>query len=234
LLAGETAGARGLVVVHAGLVPGVTTLAAADLLERHPEADLVEVAFTVASTGTAGPAGAEFVYRKLTAGDRRPLFRVPLPAPFGARRCLDVGMDAEGWLSGLANGRRTRCGLCVAERARHGALLAANFLGLLGRLPRVLVVRRRGPLPTAPSREPICEWVAVRRGEEVLDAWTIEAAGDYGATVAATLVFAEALRARHAADPGRVGVIGPEDLCTLADLRPAFEARGLRLMRRIS
>lgn len=227
-LEAEAIGARGLVVVHAGLVPGVVTLAAADLFVRHPDADGGEIAFTFSTASTSGRAGRAFVHRRLAGARRHPTVVLPLPPPFGRQRGLDVGMEEEGWLAALGGARPVRLVACVAERLPRTAILLANRLGLMARLPRAALVGPRRSLPTALSREPVCAWAAVRHGGHLLGAWSIEGAGDYTCTVAATLVLAEALRARHAAEPGLAGVAGPETVFTLAALRPAFEARGLR------
>ena len=55
--------AQGTVLLNAGLVPGLANLAAAELFAEHPEADCLEVAFTVLSEGTAGREGGEFAHR---------------------------------------------------------------------------------------------------------------------------------------------------------------------------
>src|ERR1700759_4188192 len=61
------AGARGTVLMNAGLAPGVTSLGAAALLRVHPDAHELEIVLTVSTTIPRGPAGAEFVHRGLTA-----------------------------------------------------------------------------------------------------------------------------------------------------------------------
>jgi saccharopine dehydrogenase-like NADP-dependent oxidoreductase len=50
----EATAGRGLVLMHAGVAPGVTGLLAADLLRLHPDADEVEVAFTISAGATSG------------------------------------------------------------------------------------------------------------------------------------------------------------------------------------
>src|SRR5205085_8260407 len=57
----------GTVLMNAGLAPGVTNIVAAHLLHLYPEAQELEIAFTLSSTAPRGPASADFVRRGLTA-----------------------------------------------------------------------------------------------------------------------------------------------------------------------
>ncbi len=54
----EPGPASGTVLMNAGIAPGLTSLLAADLLAEHPEADEVELVFTVSVKSSAGPSGA--------------------------------------------------------------------------------------------------------------------------------------------------------------------------------
>ncbi len=56
-----------------------------DLLARHPEADEVELVFTISVKGSVGPAGGHPDW--LTATKRHRTTVVRLPEPFGRRRC---------------------------------------------------------------------------------------------------------------------------------------------------
>ncbi len=76
---------RGTVLMNAGIAPGLTNLLAADLLARHPEADEVELVFTISVKGSVGPAGGHPDW--LTATKRHRTTVVRLPEPFGRRRC---------------------------------------------------------------------------------------------------------------------------------------------------
>ncbi len=58
-----------------------TNLLAAGLLARHPEADEVELVFTISVKGSAGPAGGHPDW--LTATKRHRTTVVRLPEPFG-------------------------------------------------------------------------------------------------------------------------------------------------------
>ena len=53
----NTTTAKGVVVMGAGIAPGLTNLVAANLLAANPEADEIEFAFTVSFKSTSGPAG---------------------------------------------------------------------------------------------------------------------------------------------------------------------------------
>jgi saccharopine dehydrogenase-like NADP-dependent oxidoreductase len=55
-LRGDAGQANGAVVMNAGIAPGVTNLLAAELLEENPDADEVELVFTVTTRGTGGAA----------------------------------------------------------------------------------------------------------------------------------------------------------------------------------
>ncbi len=67
--------------MNAGIAPGMTNLLVADLLARHPEADEVELVFTVSVKGSGGPAGGHPDW--LTATMRHRTTVVRLPEPFG-------------------------------------------------------------------------------------------------------------------------------------------------------
>ena len=60
---------------------------------------------------------------------------VPLPNPFGERRCLGFGEGDAGWLGGIAEGRIVRQYVCIAEPAVHERLLELNSAGAMSSLP---------------------------------------------------------------------------------------------------
>jgi NAD(P)-dependent dehydrogenase (short-subunit alcohol dehydrogenase family) len=97
----ESTTTRGTVVMNAGIAPGVTNLIAADLLAVHPEADEVELAFTVSTRSTSGRAGGDFAHRNVTTVPRHRTAVIPLPEPFGTRRCLGFAEPDAGWLGEL-------------------------------------------------------------------------------------------------------------------------------------
>jgi NAD-dependent epimerase/dehydratase family protein len=227
----EAAPGNGLVLVHAGVVPGVTSLVAADLLRRHPEADELELAFTLSASGTSGKGGAGLIHRYLTAARHHGTFRAELGPPFGPRTCLEVGPEERGWLSDdLLSGRAVRLGVYFRERGLHALFLTLNALRLIAGTPRLAFVAGRGRVPPEATREPIAEWVAVRRGGERLAARVVHGRGDYRMTAASTLVFAEGLVELRGAEPTRTGVFAPEELFTLEQLRPVLERRGFEIV----
>jgi len=103
---------------------------------------------------------------------------------------------------------------------------------MIGGTPRVSFVAGRGRIPTEPTREPICEWVAVRSDDSRVAARAIHGRGDYRITAASTLALGEALLELRSAEPQRSGVFAPEQLFTLAQLQPAFERRGFHITER--
>jgi hypothetical protein len=184
--------ARGTVVMNAGIAPGVTNLVAADLVAAHPDADELELVFTVSTKGTSGRAGGDFAHRGLTAHARHRTKVVPLPAPFGPRRCLGFAEPDGGWLGMFAADTAVSTYLCIAERSVHRALLAANRSGIMTRLPRAML--RSAPSDEgAASAEPVAHWIAVLKRGERIAARTLRCRGDYAAAAASTVTLAPAL-----------------------------------------
>jgi len=229
LLASETKAARGLVMVHVGIAPGVVTLVAADLLAKHPEADTVEIAMTLSASGASGRSGREFAHRLLTDKLYYPTDLIPLSQPFGVRRCLQVDLAKEGWLSNSSQGRREHLYICFSETFLHNVLLWLNQLRLISFLPKAAFVFGRRSIPLELTTEPICEWVAVARDGKRLAACTIEGRGDYRSTVMAALVLVSAVKQKSIPEGSLHGVFGVEELFTLEELRPDLEAKGIRI-----
>ena len=213
------AGARGTVVMNAGLAPGVTAVVAAELLRLHPDADELELVFTLSSATPRGPASVDFIHRGLTAVARHRTTAVPLPEPFGTRVCLGFGEGDAGWLGGVAEGCVVRLYLCFAEVAAHERLLAMN--GAMTEPSRPFVAAHRPGPGSPPSAEPVAHWVAVLRGERRLAARTVQCCGDFLHAARSAVVFAEALAVRELAG----GCFDPEELFSLASVeRPLSEA----------
>jgi hypothetical protein len=223
-------GARGTVVMNAGIVPGVTNLIAASLVEAHPEADTVEIALALSASATSGRAGREFVHHHLTSARRHGTALIPFPEPIGERRCVAIAEAERGWLGTGAGSRSVTTYLCIAERPLHAAVLAANRLGALTLLPRAAFVSGRGAGAGEPTREPFAEWVSVRRDGRRLAARTIEGKGDYRSTAAVAVAFADALLERGDALPA--GCFDPEDLFTLDELASRLHQAGISIVDR--
>jgi hypothetical protein len=216
---------RGTVLMNAGIAPGLTNLVAADLLARHPEADEVELVFTVSAKSAVGPAGSRFAHRALTRETRHQTTVVPLPEPFGRRRCLGFAESDNGWLGPVTAGRAVSPYLCISEHPVHSALLAFNSAGLIARLPRsAFASPRPDEAHAAPAgalgAEPVAHWVAVRRRGACLAARTLRCRGDYRSAAAGTVLFARSLAAGVGSGPA--GVLVPEEAFTIGELRSAL------------
>ena len=221
-------GARGTVLMNAGLAPGVTTLVAADLLRRHPDAAELEIVFTVSLASSRGPASTGFIHRGLTGAARHRTAGVPLPGPFGERRCLGFAEDDAGWLGGVAEGRVVRQYICVAESALHQLLLEFNGASAMNQLPiSLLGLRTRSDAGIA-SDEPVAHWIAAIRSGRRLCVRTVECRGDFLHAARSTVVFADALLSRDG--PG--GCFDPEEIFTLNDLAAELRAVGVTVATR--
>ncbi len=226
---GIAAGAKaqkGTVLLNAGLVPGVANLVAAELLQKHPQADCLEVAFTVLGSGTAGRAGGEFVHRGLTSQRHHRVIELPMPEPFGKLPFIEVAEGEDGGFGGVAEHRAVRTYLGFGDRPVSLALRTMSALRLISMLPLAAFARDRGRKADA-SKEPTAIWVGARRGSERLGASVLECEGDYRTTAAAARVFGEALLSSQV----RPGCFNPDDVFTLGDLLPALEGIGLRVTR---
>ncbi|HUA72452.1 MAG TPA: hypothetical protein VMA96_15260 [Solirubrobacteraceae bacterium] len=219
-------GARGTVVMNAGLAPGVTTIVAADLLSRHPAASELEIVFTLSLAIPRGPAGADFVHRGLTALARHRTALVPLPAPFGERRCLGFGERDAGWLGGVAEGRIVRQYVCIAEPPVHERLLELNGAGAMLGVPKSLISVRRHGLNGPPGNEPIAHWIAALGGGRRLGVRTVQCVGGSRSAARTTVVFADSLRAA----PTPSGCFDPEEIWTLSGIEDKLEAAGITVV----
>lgn len=224
--------ASGTVVVNAGLAPGVTNLVIADLLERNPHADGVELAMALQTKGMSGKFGVHFVYENLVTGRQNgtrirhhDTARIPLPEPFGARPCFGFGEGQGGWLLGSAGDRAVRTFGYLDDKTLHTAILGLNALRLLPLLPMAPLLAGHTKKPDTATTEPVAHWLAVYHEDSRIDARTVRCAGDYLCTGAATVVTAEALLRATSALP--VGCFGIEELLTLNDIAPELERHGI-------
>jgi hypothetical protein len=219
-------GVRGRVVLHAGMAPGVTSLVAAELLAAHPEADEVELVFTLSVNGVGGPASGDFAWRGLTAVPEHRTVDVPLPEPWGPSECLGFAETERGWLGSAADGRAVGVFLAYDDARRQATLLQGNAAGAFRELPRAALRRVRPIGPHGPTHEPVAHWVAVLRGGRRLAVRTVECRGDYLHTARVARVLADA------AMPRRPGVYGMDEAFTLRELRPALRAAGIAVVDR--
>ena len=219
-------GARGTVLMNAGLVPGVSNLVAADLLRTHPHADELEIVLTLSATSSRGPAGVQLIRRGLTAVPRHRTAWVPLPEPFGECECVGFAERETGWLGGMAEGRLVRVYICLAEQEAHARLLTYNRSGSVTRLPKSPIGWQRPASRAGASAEPVAHWVAAKRRGRRLEARTLECDGHYQHAARSTVVFAEGLLGRERAG----GCFDPEELFTLSELEAPLLNAGVRLV----
>jgi hypothetical protein len=106
-------------------------------------------------------------------------------------------------------------------------MLALNAVGLASRLPLGAFTLGVGKPPAEPSQQPTCHWVEVGRGRERLASRFIYGHGDYRMSVAVTSVVAEALASRAQAGSIEKGLVGVDEILTLAQLAPSLAARGI-------
>jgi len=224
-LRGVAAGATGTVLMNAGLAPGVTTVVAADLLRRHPDADELELVFTLSSEIPRGPASVDFIHRGLTAVKRHRTTRVALPRPFGERLCLGFGEGDAGWLGGVAEGRIVRQYIALNELAVHERLLELNRTDGIPVPPRLLIGSRKPPFGGAASTEPVAHWVAAISRDRRLSARTVQCSGDYLHAAKSAVVFAAMLLSGQRTG----GCFDPDEICALADIEPALRNVGIAI-----
>jgi hypothetical protein len=226
-LRAEASSARGTVLVNAGRTPGVSNLVVADLLSAHPEADAIEVVFSLTAGGASGRAGGESIHHHLTSARRHETAVIPFATPVGPTRCLRFAESEDGWLDELAEGREVATYARFSPRALNRAVLGINALGLMQVLPVAAFVPHGRSRPTELTSESLTEWVAVRRYGTLLAACTMIGTGNYRVTAAATLVLAQALLdpARH--DRVRPGCFAPQELFTLPEVKANLRQRGL-------
>jgi hypothetical protein len=230
-LQSDAAAAEGLVVLHAGMAPGVYSLALKEMLAAHPQADAVEIAGAWSLFQSSGPGAAiDFFGPAVRGRGRRPTRVIQFPEPIGRRRCLHLGGAEIGFFGEVAEGRSARVYLCFIERPVHAQLLALNAFGLLSRLPSRFFTLGRRWTQRRTTSEPKRDVLAALRGGHRLAACSVNGVGDYRMTAAATAAFAEALLARRAKEPTLRGVLGAEEFFELTELRPGFEQRGIRIV----
>jgi hypothetical protein len=215
----------GLVVVHAGLNPGLMSLALGHLVAKHPDADTIEIAATAAPLQSMGNLAFEYVWPFLTSYAHRPTRMIDFPDPLGRRHCILLGNGEEGWLGELAaEGRRGRVWLTLHQRSFNALLLLANRTGFLGIAPHWPLAPLRlltaAELPHDEKRD----IAMVSSGGRLLEGLSIRGDGDYRVSVACTVVFAEHLWKGRS---GARGVHGAEAWFEFEALRPDFEAQGI-------
>ena len=221
----------GAVVMHAGIAPGVTNLVAAALLGEHPEADEVELVFTVTTKGSGGPASGDFAHRGFIGRRQHRISRDDLPSPFGSRRVLGFAETDRGWLGPVAAGVTVSPYVCLAERPAHELMLALHGTRLISRLPRAALGAGRPATVERASREPVAHAVTVRRRGSALASRLVRGNGDFRMAAASAVVFANSL-AMGPRPAARPGAWAPEELVGLIDVEQALHAAGIDVVPR--
>ena len=231
----EIVAPRGLVVGRAGLGGVATFLAGRELIEEHPDADTAEVGLTVSSRAASGPAGGLFLHSLLASPSHHATARIALPPPFGPRRCIELGPNevTERLFAEAFPSCAVHYYACLSPGAFRATFLALNSLRMLSRLPRAAFTSGRG-VPKQVPQEPFCYWASVRREGRVVGSRFFQGKGNYQGTVAATLVFAEALRRPASGQQERRGVLGVDEILTLRDVEAGLAKNGIALSRTTS
>jgi NAD(P)-dependent dehydrogenase (short-subunit alcohol dehydrogenase family) len=223
----EAAPAKGTVVMNAGIAPGVTNLLAAELLEENPEADEIELVFTVTTRGTGGPASAAFAHRGFTGRSHLRVKEVVLPEPFGSRRVLGFAEEDGGWLGPAADGRTVSPYICVAERPAAGMMRMLNAVRVISRLPRAAVGSGRHAAVEDASHESVAHSVAVLRTGQVLDYRLVVGQGDFRMAASSSIVFAEALVGQDGRLAPQPGAWYPEEVLSLKLVEASLRQAGI-------
>ena len=219
--------ASGTVVMNAGIAPGVTNLVAAALLAEHPDADEVELVFTVTTKGSGGKAAADFAHRGLTGFGHHRISTVRLAQTFGTRRVLGFAEADGGWLGPVADAVTVSPYLCLAERPVQTLMLALNRARLLPLLPRAALGSGRPTTGADASREPVAHHVAVLSAGRRLGTRLVRGHGDYRMAAQSTAVFADALLGRDGGEAAQPGAWYPEEVLTLQRLLNPLAQAGI-------
>lgn len=222
--------ASGTVVMNAGIAPGVTNLVAAALLEEHPEADEVELVFTVTTKGSGGSAAADFAHRGLTGLAHHRVATVRLAPPFGTRRVLGFDEVDRGWLGPIATDVTVTPYVCLAERPVMGLMLALNRARLISHLPRAALRARRPTSVAATSREPVAHHVSVRTAGRLLETRLVRGHGDFRMAADSGAIFADALLGHDGGAAAGPGAWYPEELLTLQRLAEPLAQAGVAVV----
>lgn len=219
---------RGTVMMNAGVAPGLTNLVAADLINRYPSADQIDLVFTVSAKSPVGEAGSEFAYRGLTSVNRHKTIKVTLPPPYRRRRCIGFAETERAWLGEIAGGRTVNTFICFTERPANFLMLVMNQAGLIRRAAAAIVKAAPSRSGTSePGREPIAHRISLSLHGQPLVAATLRAQGDYSAAAVATACIARALLT----DPTkrRPGVFDPDQLLEWTDVEGDLRRSGVTL-----
>ena len=213
---------RGTVLMNAGIAPGLTNLLAVDLLAQHPDADEVELVFTVSTRSSVGPAGRSFAHRGLTAaGGRHRTAIVPLPEPFGPGA---ASASPSSTTAGSVQGRGgqegqpvpLRLGACESQRPAGPQRGRAHRPPAQFRLRRLLARHAELGADRALGRGPP-GWHPPRRADASLPRRLSGRGGGHGSV---RPFPGGRVRVRLRLPARRVLV--PEEACTIGEIRSAL------------
>jgi len=223
---------QGSVVMHGGLTPGLTSLVARDVFEAHPEADMLEMVWTLTGQGYSGAGGRSWAHSYLAARPHSPVFTVPLPEPYGVRKAMQVGEDDRGWLVDLPARTEFRTGVCFYERDTDVAFRLLNSLRLRALVPRRMLVNlpkrmsRGAPRGRGTAPHGACVyWIAALKDGRRITARSIQGEDDYLVTVLGTIALAETLVDLEGGCP--TGVQSVEGVMSLSDVAERLSALGV-------
>jgi hypothetical protein len=219
----------GTVLLNWGVIPGVATLVAAELLAANGEANAIELAVVFSAMGTSGMAGGAFLHRELSRARRHDTATILLPDPFGERRCLGFAEGQNGWMGSAVADRAVRSYVRLAEPGLTPVLLALNRLGLMGRLPKWAFRTGRRRADGAVSEEPFAVAVGACAGSSRLASCAVGGDGMYRCTANVAVAGAEALLDAGGAPAN--GCLDPHEVFALPELEGSLRDAGLRFQK---
>jgi hypothetical protein len=222
---------QGLVVLDAGVFPGITTLAFNELLTEYPDCNELEIGYTLSAFTSGGPRGFSFLTGQVLSQSRRDCCTIPFAPPLGPRQCIEFGRGEEGWFSNLREEYNCRSYIFFRPAVLHEIMCAFNHLGILKVMPTKLFAIGRRRIPRHLSREHGIYWMAVLQNGRRLAAYTLESVGDYQTTVVCTILIIEKLLQAVQTRPDLAGIHLLHHLFTFGEFRDQCAERGVHFRR---
>jgi hypothetical protein len=218
--------AKGVVIPHAGLTPGLSNLLAVDLLKRVPQASDIAIGLTFKGLGASGEEGRKWVFSLFAKADRSAARQLHFPSPLNARWCLSTNLAAEGWLSDANQPPVQRLEFCMIEKALHALLKGLRSVHLMTPASRVMAPDHRHRTPQ-PTDEQVYQWATIRASDGREHGWLISARGDYRSTAIAVRLFAESAMRLDAESRLPRGLVRLQDMFTLDEAKAQFSGSGI-------
>ena len=224
-------GAEGLLILDAGLGPGLSSILHKELLAAHPDADEIEAASTFSAFEPSGRGTGVDTHPAFQTASRYRSALIEFPQPFGRLRCIRLGgPEADTMLFGdLASQLPVRAYVYVTESLARAEFLALNALGLLPKAPLWLFTVGSGWKRARDKRKPQCHVAAVLRGGERVAASAISGSGNYAMSATAMAAYAKALLEQRERGALPSGAMGVEEVFSMAELREHLEKGGVRI-----